>query len=82
MNITDAVDVVRRTLREVAPEADLAALAADAPLRESLDLDSLDFLQFIELLTQRTGVRIDEDDYPELTSLSRAASFLAAHQPA
>jgi acyl carrier protein len=41
-----------------------------------LELDSLDFLSLVELLSERTGVRIDEEDYPELTTLSDATRFL------
>jgi acyl carrier protein len=78
----EAADTVRRALREVAPEADLTMLAPDVDLRETLDLDSLDFLQFVELLAGRTGMRIDEDDYPELVTLASASRFLVERQSA
>ena len=46
-------------------------------LPRALALDSLDFLQLVELLSERTGVRIDEDDYPKLATLASGATFLA-----
>ena len=53
------------------------SLAPDADLRDTLGLDSLDFLSFIETLSERTGRRIDEDDYPQLATLASAVKFLA-----
>lgn len=74
----DARRLVAGAVRRIVPDADLDALDPDADLRAALDLDSLDFLGLVELLTQSSGVRIDEEDYPELCSVRRAAAFLAA----
>ena len=46
--------------------------------RARLDLDSLDFLQCVEILSETSGHRIDEDDYPELATLNSSMRFLAA----
>jgi acyl carrier protein len=46
-------------------------------LRDGLELDSLDFLNFVENLSERVGQRIEEDDYPKLTTLASAAAFVA-----
>ncbi|GAA1408875.1 acyl carrier protein [Catellatospora coxensis] len=72
----DIETIVRTALHEVAPDADLSALHPDADLRETLGLDSVDFLRLVELLSTRTGHRIDEEDYPCLTTLAGAVSFL------
>jgi acyl carrier protein len=77
VNSQDAENLIRTCLHLVAPEADLAALPTDADLRDTLGLDSLDFLQVVELLSERSGRRIDEDDYPKLATLSSAVKFLA-----
>lgn len=77
MNTDTIDDLVRRSLREVAPDADLTDLDPEADLREALDLDSLDFLQVVELLSGRTGQRIDEEDYPELATLASTVRFLS-----
>jgi acyl carrier protein/flavodoxin len=53
---------IKDVLGEIAPDADVDALAPDADLRDSLELDSLDFLSFVEELGKRAGRRIDEDD--------------------
>jgi acyl carrier protein len=77
VNPTDPLTTIRRALHEVAPEADLDRLDPAADLLDSLELDSLDFLRFVELLSERTGLRIDEDDYPRLATLAQAGDFLA-----
>lgn len=67
---------VAEALRSVVPDADVDALDPDEPLRDALELDSLDFLSFVEDLSARTGVRIEEDDYPQLQTLSGCVRFV------
>ena len=78
MNTIETENLFRTVLHQVAPDADLAELAGDDDIRDSLGLDSLDFLQVVELLSERSGVRIDEDDYPRLSTLNSAAAWLAS----
>jgi acyl carrier protein len=68
---------IKEALAQVAPDADIDALAPDVDLRETLELDSIDFLRFIEILSKRTGSRIDEDDYAQLDKLASAVTFIA-----
>jgi acyl carrier protein len=77
VNTQQAAQAIEEVLGQVAPDADLTTLAPDADLRDSLELDSLDFLSFIEGLSKRTGQRIDEDDYPKLATLASASAFIA-----
>lgn len=79
MTPQQAESAIKETLAQVAPDADPDALAPDAELRETLELDSIDFLRFIEILSKRTGSRIDEDDYPRLNTLASAVTFIAGH---
>lgn len=73
-----ARDLVAEALRSVVPDADVEGLDPDEPLRDALELDSLDFLSFVEDLSARAGVRIDEDDYPQLQTLSGCERFMGA----
>jgi acyl carrier protein len=77
MTPENAEQMVRAVLHEVAPDVDLDTLRDDADLREALELDSLDFLQVVELLSERSGLRIDEEDYPRLRTLGAAVRWLA-----
>ena len=65
-------------LGDVAPEADLAHLDPREDLREQLEIDSMDLLNFAIGVHERTGVEIPESDYPKLASLDSAVAYLAA----
>lgn len=78
MTPDEARGAVKAAITQIAPEADLDRLAPDADLRDALDLDSVDFLRLVEILSERTGRRIDEDDYSQLATLASSAKFLAA----
>ena len=81
MTPTEAQAAINDALGQVAPGAGTDSLPADADLRDSLELDSLDFLRFIEILSERTGERIDEDDYPQLATMASGVKFLTGRSP-
>lgn len=68
--------IVRSVLSEIAPEADLAALPVDADLHEELDIDSMDFLNFVIGLGQATGLDVPELDYPRLSTIAGCVEYL------
>ena len=76
MNENDARAAVSTALLRIVPDADLDGLGDDAVLRSELELDSLDFLSFVEQLSSSTGRRIDEDDYPSLRTMHSCLAFL------
>ena len=55
-------EILEATLREIVPDASLADLPGDADLRETFELDSLDFVELVERLSKGAGVRIEEDE--------------------
>lgn len=61
----------------IAPEADLSTVAGDADLREAFDLDSMDFMNLVIGLHERTGIDIPEADYPRLFTLDGAINYLS-----
>ena len=61
----------------IAPEADLTALAEDDELREVLDIDSMDLLNFIVALHEATAVAIPETNYKKLSTLGGIVGYLA-----
>lgn len=79
MNRTEALDLVRDSISRAVPGADVAVLEPDAPFRDALEMDSLDFLSFVEILGERSGIRIEDEDAPRLTTLNSGADFLLAH---
>lgn len=70
--------LVLRTLGDIAPEADPADLDPKAELRDQLDIDSMDFLNFVIALHEELGVDIPEADYPKLSSIDGAVAYLGA----
>lgn len=79
MNDTEAIDLLKTMLHQVAPEVDLRALTPDTELQFDLDLDSMDFLNIVAAVHERTGIDIPERDYPELLTVGSFASYVAAH---
>lgn len=67
---------VLRILGEIAPEADLNQLKPDVSFRDQLDIDSMDFLNFVIAVHHRLGVEIPELDYPKLVTLGGAITYL------
>ena len=76
MTPEEARELVGRSILRIVPDADLPSLEETADLRRFLELDSLDFLGFVEMLSSGSGVRIDEEDYPELASLRSCVGYL------
>lgn len=70
--------VVLRVLGHIAPEADLTQLEPAADIRAELDIDSMDFLNFIIGLHKELGIEIPEADYHHLFTLAGAVDYLAA----
>lgn len=78
MSDSDIRATILEELGNIAPEADLAAIDPAADLREALDIDSMDFLNFVIALHRRLGVDIPEIDYPKLVTLEGATAYLKA----
>ena len=78
MSDTDIRKVIREELNNIAPEADLALVAPTADLREAIDIDSMDFLNFITAIHNRLGIDVPEIDYPKLVTLDGAAAYIEA----
>ncbi|MEW6544891.1 MAG: phosphopantetheine-binding protein [Nitrospirota bacterium] len=67
---------VLRVLGEIAPEADLSSLKPDVSFRDQLDIDSMDFLNFVIALHETLRVEIPEADYPKLATLNGCVEYL------
>ena len=70
--------VVLRVLAGIAPEAELDSLDPDADLRDQLDIDSVDFTNFVVGLHEQLGVDVPEADYSKLATLKGCVAYLAA----
>lgn len=77
MNETEIRALAADVLAGIAPEADLATVGDDEDLRAALDLDSMDFMNLVIGLHQRTGIDIPEADVPKLFTLRGLTGYLA-----
>jgi acyl carrier protein len=78
MTPNDIRRVVVDALKRIAPEIDPESIQPGTSFRDQLDLDSMDFLNFVLAVHDRLGVDIPEVDYPQLTTLDRAVAYLAS----
>ncbi len=69
-------DIILEIIADIDEDAEFEALKADEPLRDQLDLDSMDFLDIVMELRKRYQLQIPEDDYPELATLNSCVNYL------
>jgi acyl carrier protein len=70
--------IVLGTLRRIAPEVSADTLQPAKPLRDQVDLDSMDWLNFLVALHEKLGIDIPEADYAKLVSLDDLLAYLGA----
>jgi acyl carrier protein len=71
-------ETIFRVLGNIAPEVEPDQIKPDLSLREQLDLDSMDFLNFMIGVHKELHVEIPEADYPKLGTLNGCIEYLAA----
>lgn len=76
MDDTPIRDGVIAAILAIAPEVEADALRADRPLRDQVDLDSMDWLNVIVGFHERFGVDIPEGDYARLGTLDAIVGYL------
>ena len=78
MSDTDIRKVVQEELNNIAPEVDMASVDPAEDLREAIDIDSMDFLNFVTAVHHRLDIDIPEIDYPKLVTLDGAIAYIEA----
>jgi acyl carrier protein len=73
-------DGILRALTQVAPEADLARIKPNLRLRDQLDIDSMDLLNFVIGVHKEFQIDIPEADYPKLATLDGFIDYIAKAQ--
>ncbi len=56
----------------------MASIDPAADLREAIDIDSMDFLNFVTAFHHRLGIDIPEADYPKLVTLAGVVACIEA----
>ena len=76
MNREEIKDLVLEIIEDIDEDADFDELNPDEPLRDQLDLDSMDFLDIVMELRKRHQLQIPEEDYPQLATLTSCVDYL------
>ena len=76
MNEEEIRQIVKRALRRIAPEADVDALPGNADLRDAIDIDSMDVLNFFVGLHEQFNVDIAERDYGRLRTIDGCVGYI------
>ena len=63
-------------LQQIAPDTTPSTLKLEENIRETLNIDSFDFLQFIIALNEKTGVEIPEEDYGKINTIQNAITYI------
>lgn len=70
-------EIIIEIISNIAPDEDLSNIKSDVPLRDQLDLDSMDFLDIVMELRKKHNIEVPEADYPRLASLDSCAEYLS-----
>ena len=68
--------VLMEIVAEIIPDEDLTNLKGDIPIREQVELDSMDFLDIIMELRKRYSIEVPEDDYMQLATIDSSVAYL------
>ncbi len=77
MTNEEAARVIVDAIEAVAPDADPREVDPAEDIWYALDLDSMDQLNVMIAIGDRTGIEVPEADYPKLQSLADMTAYLA-----
>ena len=76
MTRDDIILAVKDIIATIAPDEELEGLDTATPLRDQIELDSMDFLDIVMELRKRYSVQVPEEEYGALNTLDGCADYL------
>ncbi|MCC8166086.1 MAG: acyl carrier protein [Planctomycetes bacterium] len=67
---------VLEIIQDVSGLDELPEIKGDVPLRDQLELDSMDFLDIVMELRKRHKIEVPEADYPKLATLDSTVTYI------
>ena len=78
MTEAEIKQVVHDALSNIAPEVDVTTIDPAKNLRDQIDIDSVDFLNFVIGLHKELSVDIPDADVAKLVTLNGCVTYLSA----
>lgn len=78
MTRAEVKQAVLDALLAVVPEARPAEINPATSLRDQVDIDSMDFINFVVTLHDKLGVDVPESDYGRIATLDACTDYVAA----
>ncbi len=63
-------------IADIAIDDDVTTIDDGTPLRDQLDLDSMDFLDIVMELKKRHKIEVPQEDYPQLATMASCVEYL------
>lgn len=76
MNEVEIKKIIFQLLKQIAPDTEPSELKPDENIRETLNIDSFDSLQFLVSLDEKSGISIPEQDYGKTTTLKNLVNYI------
>jgi acyl carrier protein len=76
MNEDEIKQIVFQLLKRIAPDTEPSELKPEQNIRETLNIDSFDSLQFIVALNEKLAIKIPEEDYGKIPTLQKLVSYI------
>ena len=76
MNQDEIRQIIFQLLKKIAPETEPSTLLDDENIREALNIDSFDSLQFLVALDEKLGIEIPEQDYGKTNTLKNLVEYI------
>jgi acyl carrier protein len=76
MNEQEIKKTIFQLLKQIAPDTEPSTLLPDENIREMLDIDSFDTLQFLVSLNEKLGIEIPEADYGKIITLKALVNYI------
>jgi acyl carrier protein len=79
MTPEQARETIFDVLGDIAPEVDRSTVDDERDLTEQLDLDSMDYLNWMVGINEATGIDIPQRDASKFLTIAGAAAYLVEH---
>lgn len=76
MTKDEIVMYLQESFKQIAPEIVFSQIQLDRPLRDQVEIDSLDLYNIITLLQKKTGVFISDSQLAVMPNLNELINFI------